>query len=148
MGVRLSGNIIGVAAGLVLPVAAAPAQSLPNPEVQGPIIPRIVPECRTRPGEEIVVCGRRERSPYRLPEPPPRFDPEAGVDSVSRERNALLDHGDSGIGSCSNSGPGAGFGCTFKKWKHEEQQRQGHRNQRRLIQKFRDRYEPEPLPSQ
>ncbi len=143
--VRRAGR--GFAAARAL-VAAGSASAQPAPEPQGPalVLPKIVPECRQGDGAEVVVCGRRRRSPYRLPEPPAVFDPDGGADSVSRERNALFDHGETGIGSCSNSGPGGPFGCTFKRWKHDQQQRQGHRDQRRLIQKFRDREEPEPLP--
>ena len=131
----------------ILPAGPAAAQA--DPEVQGPPSPpKIVPNCRKSGGSEIVVCGRQERSPYRLPEPPPGFDPDGDVDSVSRERNALLDVGDSGIGSCSSIGPGGSYGCTFKRWKNEEQQRQGHSSKKRLIQKFRDRETPDPLPGQ
>ena len=130
-------------------VPAGPARAQADPEVQGPPSPpKIVPNCRRSGSNEIVVCGKRERSPYRLPEPPPGFDPDGGVDSVSRERNALFDVGESGIGSCSNVGPGGSFGCTFKRWKHDQQQRQGHSSKKGLIQKFRGRETPDPLPGQ
>ena len=78
-------------------------------------IPLLAGECEgARGGDEIVVCGQRnrERSPFRLPEEPDRgFDPDAGVDSVSRERNRLMEPGASGTGSCSPVGPGGWTGC-------------------------------------
>ena len=75
-------------------------------------------------GEEIVVCGRRtqRRSPYRLPEPPPRFDAGEGTASASRERHSLYEQGDTGIHSCSTVGPGGYTGCTFRKWKESDEQ--------------------------
>ena len=125
---------------------AAPAAAPADPEVQGPPAPpKIIPTCRSG-SKEIVVCGRQQRSPYRLPEPAPGFDPDGGVDSVSRERNALYDVDETGIGSCSNVGPGGSFGCTFKRWKHDEQQRQGHSSKKGLIGKFRERDTPDPVP--
>ena len=128
-------------------VPAGPASAQADPEAQGPPSPpKIIPDCRRSGSNEVVVCGRQERSPYRLPEPPPGFDPDGGVDSVSRERNALFDVGETGIGSCSNVGPGGSFGCTFKRWKHDQQQRQGHSSKKGLIQKFRERETPEPVP--
>jgi len=73
-------------------------------------------ECEgSRGGDEIVVCGQRgeTRSPYRVPEEPDRgFDPEGAAESVSRERNALMEPGSrTGTGSCSNIGPGGFTGC-------------------------------------
>jgi hypothetical protein len=132
---------------LVAALPAGPASAQADPEVQGPPAPpKIIPDCRKSGSNEIVVCGKQQRSPYRLPEPPPGFDPDGGVDSVSRERNALLDVGDSGIGSCSTVGPGGSYGCTFKRWKNEEQQRQGHSSKKGLIRKFRERETPDPIP--
>ena len=125
----------------------SPASAQADPGVQGPPSPpKIIRDCRNVPKDEIVVCGTQERSPYRLPEPSPRFDPQGGVDSVSRERNNLFDVGETGIGSCSNVGPGGPFGCTFKQWKHKEQQSQGHRVRKGLIEKIIAPDEPEPLP--
>ena len=64
------------------------------------------------PAEDIVVCGSRERnSPYRLPKLNDRFDPNGPVDSVGRERVRLMQGDESGIGSCSNRGPGGMTGC-------------------------------------
>lgn len=91
-------------------------------------LPRIVPTldrpCGQGGEEEIVVCGRREerRSPYRIPRPPEHFDPAGTMDSVSRERNGMLDFGDTGIHSCSTVGPAGYTGCTFKAWKAEREQ--------------------------
>ncbi len=117
-------------AGLALflfPLAAqAGGQGLPaTDEVR--VLPKIVKDCRKASDrDEITVCGTAERSPYRLPEMPRRFDPNGDMESVSRERHRLFEVGETGIGSCSNVGPGAPFGCTFKLWKEEEQQKQGH----------------------
>ena len=139
----------GLALLLSVLVPAGPAAAQAEPDFQGPPAPpKIIPDCRRSGSGEIVVCGRKERSPYRLPEPPPGFDPDGGVDSVSRERNALFDVGETGIGSCSNVGPGGSFGCTFKRWKHEEQQRQGHSSKKGLVQKFRERDTPDPVPGE
>jgi hypothetical protein len=103
----------------------APAAAAQVVDPEKPLLPRITPDCRKPDPNEIVVCGSRdERSPYRLPPPPPPvFDWRGSAPSVSRERNGLFDVGETGIGSCSNVGPGGPFGCTFKQWKHQEQQR-------------------------
>lgn len=76
--------------------------------------------------EEIVVCGDSGAgSPYRIPVQPDRWDPKAGVASVSRERNGLLEGGGQlggGLGSCSNVGPNGMNGCHAKGvWRHREQ---------------------------
>jgi hypothetical protein len=106
---------------LVLGFAAAAlgASVLPLPATAQSGLVRVqilTPECeRSRGGDEIVVCGRREepRSPYRVPETPdPGFDPEGPFESVSRERNALMEPGArTGTGSCSTVGPGGFTGC-------------------------------------
>jgi hypothetical protein len=106
----------------------SPAAAQPT-DPEKPLLPRITPDCRKSPADEIVVCGSRdERSPFRLPPPPAAFDWKGTVNSVSRERNDLFDQGETGIGSCSNVGPGGPFGCTFKNWKHRDQQRGTRRN--------------------
>jgi hypothetical protein len=111
----------------VLTAAAAGVSPLPASAqaVSGPpaILPIIDKPC-DRSGEEIVVCGRRERprSPYRLPEPPPRFDAGGGDESVSRERHGLYEQGDTGIHSCSTVGPGGYTGCSFRAWKDSDEQ--------------------------
>ena len=83
-----------------------------------------IPKCEARPGEEIVVCGRREGAErYRLPIRRQGFDPSGPVDSVSRERHRLIQEGDSGVGSCSTSGPGGWTGCFHQQTKRRCQQK-------------------------
>ncbi|HEY0149048.1 MAG TPA: hypothetical protein VGB70_08575 [Allosphingosinicella sp.] len=109
---------------LALGLAAAypaQAQSVVKP---GGILAEIDKRCAEDDAERITVCGRREqqRSPYRLAEPPPRFDAGAGIASTSRDRHSLYEHGDTGIHSCTAVGPGGGTGCTFRKWKESDEQ--------------------------
>ena len=90
------------------------------------VIPVIVPRCGddAAPGE-IVVCGRREGTEsFRLPPAfrNPRFDPGGTIDSVSRERNRLIDERGGGIASCSPSGPGGMYGCAFRDFKRHLEQ--------------------------
>jgi hypothetical protein len=74
--------------------------------------------------EEVVVCGRRSQvSPYRLQIRPQAFDPAAGVPSISRERHALIQEGDEGIGSCSTTGPGGFTGCFHRDTKRRCEQK-------------------------
>ena len=65
------------------------------------------------------MCGRRsETERQRLPRIiSDRFDPNGTVESVSRERHRMYEVGDSGIGSCSASGPGGTEGCSWKRFK-------------------------------
>ncbi len=73
--------------------------------------------------EDIVVCGSREKtSPYRLPKMNDRFDPNGPVDSVGRERVRLMQGDESGIGSCSNRGPGGLTGCWLQDVKNKRLQ--------------------------
>lgn len=73
--------------------------------------------------DSIVVCGSRERnSPYRLPKLNDRFDPNGPVDSVGRERVRLMQGDESGIGSCSNRGPGGMTGCWLQDVKNKRLQ--------------------------
>ena len=92
---------------LLLTIAAAQA------EETAATLPRIVPRCEVgSAGDDIVVCGRRDRNErYRLPIRPDGFDPSGPVDSVSRERHRLIQEGKSGASSCSNVGPGGSSGC-------------------------------------
>jgi hypothetical protein len=101
---------------------AAPASA--QTVVEAPAILPVVDKPCDRSAESIVVCGRREerRSPFRLPEPPPRFDAGGGVGSVSRERHGLYEQGDTGIHSCSTVGPAGATGCTFRGWKNSDEQ--------------------------
>ena len=104
-------------AGLSTPGAAQVVYEAPR------VLPTLDKACKSDE-EEIVVCGRREepRSPYRLPEPPPRFDAGGNDESVSRDRHGLYEQGDTGIHSCSTVGPGGYSGCTFRKWKESDEQ--------------------------
>jgi hypothetical protein len=110
---------------VALSFAAISAPAVGQTTYQAPaIVPQVDKPCN-KTEEDIVVCGRRgeqPRSPYRLPEPPPRFDAGDGTDSVSRERHSLYEHGDTGIHSCSAVGPGGYTGCTFRKWKESDEQ--------------------------
>jgi hypothetical protein len=74
----------------------------------------------------IIVCGQRDReSPYRVPRAlrDTGFDPDGPVDSVSRERHKLMEGGESGIHSCSNTGAGGWTGCMLQGWGRSDQQR-------------------------
>jgi hypothetical protein len=107
------------------PPAGLSAQAAPQagaPQLGG----QIVHNCREGgDAAEAVVCGRRERSPYRVPPSADRFDPDGPAFSVSRERHALYQQGASGIGSCSTVGPGGWTGCDFINWKAEHEQKDG-----------------------
>ena len=106
-------------------LVGAQAAAQPPQPAQVPTAPKIVPDCRAD-GQDIVVCGRRgERSPYRLPPQPEGFDPDGPMSSVSRERHRLYEVGDTGIGSCTNVGPGGWTGCDFRHWRDEHHQRDG-----------------------
>jgi hypothetical protein len=84
----------------------------------------VIQKCEADGGEEIVVCGRRgESERYRLPIRPQGFDAAGPVDSVSRERHRLIQEGDSGVGSCSTSGPGGWTGCFHQQTKRRCQQK-------------------------
>ena len=125
--------------------AAAALTTLPHAPVlaQAPVRVEILTrECEGARGDEIVVCGRREepRSRYRLPEEPDRgFDPGGAVDSVSRERNRLMEPGASGTGSCSPAGLGGFTGCQTIQFRNQIDQyggrppsaRNGYRSGRR-----------------
>ena len=88
--------------------------------------------CPKTHGDEIVVCGDREPkpSPYRLPL---ALGPDIGLkssESVSRERNGLFDYDAGGSGLCSAVGPGGAWGCSFKSFKADVNQRAGARDTR------------------
>lgn len=132
-GLRWSG------AALLLGLAASQAQAQSNPVR----IQILTPECERARGDEIVVCGSRDdtRSRFRLPEEPDRpFDPTGAMESVSRERNAMTEHGArTGIGSCSTVGPGGAMGCMAQDFRRDIEQyggdppsmRNGYRRSRR-----------------
>lgn len=116
---------------LALLLAAAEPTGVRVPIVIDPIPPMpdridiLDDQCAGARGDEIVVCGRPgDQGAYRLPESR-GFDPAGDTPSVSRERNALLEEGASGIGSCSPSGAGGMTGCTVRQWRRQEQQRAG-----------------------
>jgi hypothetical protein len=85
-------------------------------------------ECEATDKDEIVVCGNRGRSPYRHPEPPPRFDPFGDMPSVMRERTSWIEEGDTGTQSCGPVGPGGWTGCMVKGWKVMRDQTQWGKN--------------------
>ena len=84
-------------------------------------------DCRSADPDEVMVCARRERSPYRLPERK-QFDPAGDMQSVMRERQAWAEEGDAGIGSCSAVGPGGWTGCMVRDWKRQRDQTQWGKN--------------------
>ncbi|MEA3035243.1 MAG: hypothetical protein QOH04_1002 [Sphingomonadales bacterium] len=86
----------------------------------------IVDDCRAKDESgSIVVCGRRGEARYRLPLRQESFDPDGGVESVSRERHSLMEGGEAGIGSCSTVGPGGWTGCFSNTVKRRQQQSAG-----------------------
>jgi hypothetical protein len=107
---------------LLLPLAA-PGEASAQPGFVLPQTPLLRSGCERAAQNEIVVCGRRveePRSRYRLPEEPDLgFDPSGDVDSVSRERNRLLEPGASGTGSCSSAGSGGWSGCMANDFRHQ-----------------------------
>jgi hypothetical protein len=99
-------------------LSAGPARAQPTLS-----LPKVVEPC-VKQADEIVVCGNPdELRRYRLPLQDEGFDPDGPVDSVSRERNRLLNHGASGIGSCSTVGPGGYTGCDFIRFKERVEQK-------------------------
>src|SRR4051812_17179326 len=122
--VRLPMAVIAAAAAAeVLVPAPARAQPPAAPAGAAPAL-KFVPDCSPGATPDIVVCGRRgERSPYRLPPQREGFDPDGPTMSVARERHRLYEVGDTGIGSCSDVGPGGWTGCQFRTWKEDHQQR-------------------------
>ena len=114
----------------MLPVAGVGAQTIASDGKAAAYVAEaakkftVIPKCEPGPGGEIVVCGRRnEAEKYRLPIRPQGFDASGPVDSVSRERHRLIQEGDSGVGSCSTSGPGGWTGCFHQQRKRQCQQK-------------------------
>ncbi|HEX8193537.1 MAG TPA: hypothetical protein VF552_11635 [Allosphingosinicella sp.] len=108
-------------AAAALPLAPASAQPPSAAPAPAPEVPCTAPA----DPQEIVVCGRSDDARYRLPVPGGGFDPRGVVDSVSRERNRLLEVGAAGIHSCSTVGPGGWTGCDLRRWREAHQQRAG-----------------------
>jgi hypothetical protein len=121
------------AAPFALPPAAAGAQTIGNWS-----LPQIVPgaangrvtrhDCRRQgEDEEIVVCGRpQDDARYRVSPSQDGFDPDGPIESVSRERNRMLEGGEAGTGSCSVVGAGGWTGCFAIAVNRARQQRAGH----------------------
>lgn len=92
----------------------------------------VIARCRSAaPASEITVCAHRpdESERYRLPlrDEDHGFDPLGSVDSVSRERQRLID-GDGASqdltrGSCSSVGASGWTGCQIKSWREKDQQK-------------------------
>jgi hypothetical protein len=78
-------------------------------------------DCRSSGRDEVVVCAKRGRSPYRLPERK-NFDPAGGQESVMRERMRWIDEGAAGIQSCGPVGPGGWTGCMVEGWRRAREQ--------------------------
>ena len=87
-----------------------------------------------RSGDDIVVCADPDPPPsrYELPIPLPPEVGSAGSISVSRERNALIEH-DGGNGPCSMTGAGGASGCFHKRFKADAEQRANARDKRGRI---------------
>ncbi len=91
-----------------------------------------IARCRsTAPTNEITVCAHQpgDADRYRLPlrDEDDGFDPLGPVDSVSRERQRLID-GDGAStdltrGSCSSVGASGWTGCQIKTWREHDQQK-------------------------
>lgn len=79
-------------------------------------------ECKAQDRDEVLVCGRRGRSPYRLPPPPDQFDPAGEMDSVMAERLAPTWEGETGTQSCGPVGPGGLTGCKVREWRKDRAQ--------------------------
>jgi hypothetical protein len=95
------------------------------------VIANAVDPCKALRGQpEITVCGRtreQQRQRFRLPREDRGFDPLGSVDSVSRERQRLVD-GDGASqdltrGSCSAVGASGTTGCQIKAWREHDQQK-------------------------
>ena len=95
------------------------------------LIQDAVDPCRAaRRANEITVCGHTKEQNdrrFRLPAQDRGFDPRGSVDSVSRERNRLIDgdgaNTDLTRGSCSPVGASGATGCMIKTWREHDQQK-------------------------
>jgi hypothetical protein len=100
-----------------------------TPDV-GQAIQQAIDPCKaTRPADGIVVCGesRQQRERYRLKREDKGFDPKGSVDSVSRERNRMIDAGGANTdltrGSCSAVGASGATGCMIQSWRERREQK-------------------------
>ena len=115
-------------AAVTLSLFCNPSPASAQAREESPAQLRVIENCPVSgDSDEAVACGRRSRSPYQLPEQREGFDPAGSIDSVSRERNRLLDVGATGIHSCSPVGPGGWTGCDIIRWKEAHEQWDGHR---------------------
>ncbi|RZF65620.1 hypothetical protein EWE75_04800 [Sphingomonas populi] len=102
-----------VMAGMAAALAAAPAQVA----AQGKPIPSLViygdQKCPTdNDGAEVVVCVRRPASEqFRIPKELRDFKVTPENESWASKVVANDHVGDTGVGSCSNVGPGGATGC-------------------------------------
>ena len=94
---------------------------------QAAIPPKLSALCPKGEPGEIVVCADPEprKSPFRLPLPSAPVFGTRGTASVSRERNALIEPGPGGIGSCSTAGAGGWTGCSYRDFKRNVEQAAG-----------------------
>jgi hypothetical protein len=104
--------------------------ALAAPDINQAIANAVDPCRAARAQSGITVCGRtqeQQRQRFRLPREDHGFDPLGSVDSVSRERQRLID-GDGASqdltrGSCSSVGASGATGCMIKGWREHDQQK-------------------------
>lgn len=73
-----------------------------------------------------MVCRKKDaESPYRIPETlrSQGFDVSGPIDSVSRERNRLIDPGAGGEMTCTNVGTNGHAGCQIKEFRARREQK-------------------------
>ncbi len=112
---------------MLILAATPPAAADPSAKVKS-MIDSAAGLCGQHAGKDIVVCGRRGDSPYRLPEAfrgDQGFDIDGPIDSVARERHRLMDVGGAGSlqNTCSTTGGGGAYGCLLRGWQAADQQR-------------------------
>jgi hypothetical protein len=107
-----------------MPASTMPASAMPS--IESAIRSAATACPKPASSGEITVCGHHDQDPlrFRLPPTPDNgFDLFGPVESVSRERNRLLDYnGDMTRGSCSPSGASGMTGCMIKKWREMDEQ--------------------------
>jgi hypothetical protein len=105
--------------------------ALATPDIGSAIAAAVNNPCPTAPrAGEIVVCGHTKEQNdrrFRIPREDRGFDPLGSVDSVSRERNRLIDgdgaNTDLTRGSCSPVCASGATGCMIKAWREHDQQK-------------------------